>query len=135
MKTNTFKKEERLSNKRLIAQLFNKGSSFYLYPFRFTFLPSTEINTPAQVLIAVSKKRFKRAVDRNLLKRRIREGYRLLKYDFLYVFLNEKQAKTLLSIQYVGKELHDYHFIERKLKESLIKFQNEYTAVFLGKSN
>ena len=135
MKTYSFKKEERLCNKRLIEQLFHKGSSFHLYPFRLTFLPSKEITVPAQVLIAVPKRRFKRAVDRNLLKRRTREGYRILKRKFLYDFLDQRQASVLLSIQYIGKEIHDYHFIELKLKDTLLKFQDEYAKLHLGKDN
>ena len=135
MKTNSFKKEERLCNKRLIEQLFHKGSSFHLYPFRLTFLPSKEITVPAQVLIAVPKRRFKRAVDRNLLKRRTREGYRILKQKFLYDFLDQRQANVIFSLQYIGKEIHDYHFIEGKLKETLLKFQDEYVKLHLGKDN
>ena len=135
MKLNTFKKEERLCNKRLIEQLFHKGSSFHLYPFRVTFLSSKEITVPAQVLIAVPKRRFKRAVDRNLLKRRIREVYRVNKQNLLYEFLNQQQVKVLFSIQYIGKEIHDFSFIELKLKEVLFKLQNEYAKLHLGKDN
>jgi ribonuclease P protein component len=135
MKPNSFKKEERLCNKRLIEQLFTNGSSFHLYPFRVTFLLSQEILVPAQVLIAVPKRRFKRAVDRNLLKRRIREAYRIHKRSFLYEFLGQQQTKVLFSIQYIGKEIHDYSFIELKLKEVLLKLQNEYTKLYLGTSN
>jgi ribonuclease P protein component len=135
MKSNSFKKEERLCNKRLIEQLFHNGSSFHLYPFRVTFLSSKEILVPAQVLIAVPKRRFKRAVDRNLLKRRIREGYRINKRDLLYDFLDQQQAKVLFSIQYVGKEIHDFSFIEIKLKEVLLKLQNEYAKLHLGEDN
>jgi ribonuclease P protein component len=132
MKPNSFKKEERLCNKRLIERLYSNGSSFHLYPFRVTFLLSKEILVPAQVLIAVPKRRFKRAVDRNLLKRRIREGYRINKQLLLYEFLDQQQAKVLFSIQYIGKEIHDYRFIELKLRETLLKLQNEYTKLHLG---
>ena len=132
MKPNSFKKEERLCNIRLIDQLFTNGSSFHLYPFRVTFLLSKEIPVPAQVIIAVPKRRFKRAVDRNLLKRRIREGYRINKQAFLYEFLDQQQATIIFSIQYIGKEIHDYKFIELKLKEALLKLQNEYAKLHLG---
>lgn len=73
----TFKKSERLSRKKSIQELFDKGSSFYLYPFKVLFLPSD--NVAHQVLTSVPKNIFKRAVDRNTIKRRIREGYRLNK--------------------------------------------------------
>jgi ribonuclease P protein component len=70
----TLKKSERLSQKKLIQELFDKGSSFYLYPFKVFFLLNERpIN---QVMTSVPKNIFKRAVDRNAIKRRIREGYR-----------------------------------------------------------
>src|SRR4051812_25063013 len=105
----TFKKEERLCSKKLLETLFNNGSSFLLYPFRITSLPSVlNNNIPAQVVIGVSKRKFKRATDRNLIKRRIREAYRLNKEDLLYSFLKEQDLQILLSINYVGKDISEY---------------------------
>ena len=82
----TFKKEERLCNKRLIDGLYHNGSSFLCYPFKATWcLSDLPAPFPAQVLFAVSKKRFKRAVDRNRVKRLMREAYRAdipLPHDF-----------------------------------------------------
>lgn len=76
----TFRKEERLSKDKLIQELFDKGSSFYLYPFKVFFMPHPGEDQPShQVLITVSRKLFPRAVDRNLIKRRMREAYRLNK--------------------------------------------------------
>lgn len=135
MKINTFRKEERLCNKRLIELLFHEGSSFIFYPFRITFLPSDLISAPAQVIIAVPKRRFKRAVDRNLLKRRIREAYRLNKKAFLYDFLVQKNHTLLFSIQYIGKEIHDFAYLETKLISTLGKLQKEYDQFHLAKGN
>ncbi len=112
----TFKKEERLCSKKLLDELFNNGSSFLIYPFRVVYL--SEIlpeGCLAQVVIVVPKRRFKRAHDRNLIKRRIREAYRLHKGEFLYPFLQESKWQILLSLQYVGKEIAEYKFIEKKL--------------------
>jgi len=77
MEKYTLKKSERLSQKKLIEELFDKGSSFYLYPFKVFFLANDK--PTSQLMASVPKSNFKRAVDRNIIKRRIREGYRLNK--------------------------------------------------------
>lgn len=82
MRKFTFRKEERLSKEKLIQELFEKGSSFYLYPFKVFFLKIPTGGSTQQVLISVSKKLFARAVDRNTIKRRVREAYRLNKDAF-----------------------------------------------------
>lgn len=80
MIANNFSKSERLHSKKDIQELFARGSSFYLFPFKVLVHKQT-INSVIrhQLLISVSKRNFKRAVDRNAIKRRIREGYRLQK--------------------------------------------------------
>ncbi|MBC8052498.1 MAG: ribonuclease P protein component [Sphingobacteriaceae bacterium] len=124
---NTFKKEERLCSKRLLAKLFSNGSSFLVYPFRIVSVPETlSVDFPAQVVIAVSKRNFKRAVDRNLIKRRVREAYRLNKAELLYPFLTEKNINLIISIHYIGKDIAEYLLIEKKLKQALKKLTEFY---------
>lgn len=119
---NTFKKEERLCSKKSLDLLFKNGSSFLLYPFRISYLLVPDLHQyPVQVVINVAKKRFKRAVDRNLIKRRIREAYRKQKNQQLYTVLNKRDELLLLSIQYIGKEINDYAVFEKKLSLSLQK--------------
>ncbi len=119
-KTHTFTKEERLCNKGLIDSLFHNGSSFLCYPFKVSWLITNDTQPfPVQVLFAVAKKRYKRAVDRNLLKRRIREAYRLHKQQNLYSLLSETDKKIILSIGYIGKEIADYELIEKKMLKLL----------------
>ncbi|MHA4894891.1 ribonuclease P protein component [Pedobacter sp. PWIIR3] len=113
---NTFNKEERLCSKKLLDLLFKDGSSFLLYPFRVSYLPIEAIHPyPAQVVINVAKKRYKRAVDRNLIKRRTREAYRLQKELQLYSSISVSGRLVLLSIQFVGKKIYDFSFFEKKL--------------------
>lgn len=119
---NKFFKEERLCSKKSLDLLFKKGSSFLLYPYRATFLFDAQPSRfPAQVVINVAKKRYKRAHDRNLIKRRTREAYRLQKQFMLYEKLECNNQLLLLGLQYVGKEIHSYSFLEKKLGQVLQK--------------
>lgn len=121
-KVYSLKKEERLCSKKFLTELFDSGSSFLVYPFRVVWLNSPNQNQsyPIQIVISVPKKRFKSAVDRNLIKRRTREVYRVGKEVQLYPALSQYQQKILLGLSYVGKEIHDFDFLQQKLN-SLFK--------------
>ena len=123
MKRYTFKKEERLCAKRSIDDLFTNGSSFVLYPFRIVYRRRPLAGSPVQMLVSVPKRRFPRAVDRNLLKRRIRECYRLHKEAYLYPEAPQAEEQLLLAIQYIGKEVLDYAAICNRLTQALAKLK------------
>jgi ribonuclease P protein component len=118
----TFSKEERLCSRKSLDLLFKNGSSFLLYPFRISslFVPAADA-AAVEVVINVAKKRYKRAVDRNLLKRRTREAYRFHKQEHLYDHLKDSGKLLLLSIQFIGKEKHEFSFMEKKLAAALKK--------------
>lgn len=122
----TFKKEERLCNKKLIDELFHNGSSFLCYPFKVSWLLSDFAgHLPVQVVFSVPKRRFSRATDRNLVKRRTREAYRLYKQEHLYNELNTAGKKIVLSLGYIGKEIASYDFIEKKMLKLLKQLSAE----------
>jgi ribonuclease P protein component len=122
----TFKKEERLCNKKLVDGLFHNGSSFLCYPYRVSWLlADTEQQFPVQIVFSVAKKRYKRAVDRNLVKRRMREAYRLNKQLLLYNVLNGAGKKLVLSVSYIGKEISPYNFFEKKMLKLLTQLAGE----------
>ncbi|MCO5935434.1 ribonuclease P protein component [Mucilaginibacter sp. RB4R14] len=122
----TFKKEERLCNKKLIDGLFHNGSSFLCYPFRASWgLTDGEQLFPVQIVFSVAKKRYKRAVDRNLVKRRMREAYRLSKQSLLYDVLDDAGKKLVLSISYIGKEISPYDLFEKKMIKLLNQLAGE----------
>lgn len=122
--TYNFPKEERLYKKKLIQELFENGSSFYLYPFKVLWLAKPELESH-QMLASVSKRKFKKAVTRNLLKRWIKEAYRLNKNqnDF-----SGSTPSVLIAYIYTGKEVHDYRLIESKLKKSISRLSKELSS-------
>ena len=128
----TFKKEERLCSKKLLDKLFHNGSSFLLYPFRITWLVTDQLpaEVPVQVVISVSKRKFRRAVDRNLLKRRMREIYRQNKAEMVYSRLDRP---LLLAISYIGNDISEYRFMEKKLKLGLDKLRQQFEEQYAGK--
>jgi len=118
----TFKKSERLSSKKYIKELFDNGSSFYLYPFKVIVLANTETEIDLnQILITVPKRIYKRAVDRNKIKRLIREAYRLNKHHLV------KGTNQTFRIGYIytAKECLTFHVIQDKLKLSLDRIIKE----------
>ncbi|MFY0627959.1 MAG: ribonuclease P protein component [Reichenbachiella sp.] len=119
-----FPKKERLHSKKLIDALFSEGASFHLYPFTLKYLsnPSPEADCH-QVMVSVSKKKYKRAVDRNRIKRIIKEAYRLQKHEKLSESING--SYLLISYIYMAKEIHSYDFIEKKLIESLRRLSDK----------
>ena len=123
----TFKKEERLCNKKLIDELFHKGSSFLCYPFKASWLiVDDDIQAvPVQLLISVSKRRYKHAVDRNTVKRRLREVYRLNKQQHLYDFLVGSNKRITLSIGYIGKQIESYELFDKKMLKLLKQLSEE----------
>lgn len=112
----TFRKEERLNKELWIKELFERGSSFHLYPFKVLRLPHPQPGWPCtQVLISVPNRNFKLAVDRNKLKRRIREAYRLYKG-----MLGDEQ-KWLIAYIYTAKELNDSKLIHERVQQTLTR--------------
>lgn len=122
---NTFPKSEILRNKKLIGELFHKGSSFNLYPFKVIHLASPGLPQRShQVMITVPKKIFKRAVDRNAIKRKIKEAYRLHKHALAVL---SSDFYLIIGYIYVGKEIAEYQTIEDKLKQSLMRLIKEHS--------
>ena len=113
----SFKKAERLCSKKQIEKLFSEGNSFLFYPLKVVY---ADIDFPepfpAKTAFTVSKKRFNKAVQRNLIKRRMREAYRLNKH---LLILDENSSKKAVFFIYIGKEILDFHTIEKAMKRSL----------------
>jgi ribonuclease P protein component len=142
-----FKRNERLKSVKVIAQLFKKnkpkpakestgtvspplakegeGNSFAAYPIRIVWRDMTEESPdttfPVQMALTVPKKVFKTAVARNVLRRRIREAYRLNKHK-LYDKLPKDGKQYAIMLLYTGKEAMSYQIIEQSIQKIIKRF-------------
>ncbi len=112
----TFRKSERLVSRRLIEMLFTKGNSRMLsvFPLRlvYTIVDAEETEAPAQVLISVSKRHFKRAVKRNRVKRQIREAYRRNKHILLDSLAQREGKALVMAFLWQADELAETATVE-----------------------
>ncbi len=117
-----FKKQERLCSKKSIEKLYKEGKTILLYPLKITYLITNEqdFSFPAKVLFVVPKKKFKKAVQRNRIKRLLRENYRLSKNVF-YQVLKSKEKNILISISYIANEEKKFDEINDATKLALHK--------------
>jgi ribonuclease P protein component len=124
----TFSKHERLCRQKQIDALLQRGNpSLLYYPFLLTWKEDKfDPGVPAQVLILASKKNFKRAVDRNRIKRLTREAYRLNKPAF-YESLGRHQL--ILSINYIAKEEIPIAHLLKKMDEALQKIGSGFKEI------
>lgn len=116
----TLPKVERLNSRILIEKLFTGGSkSLPAFPLRIVYMPVEGDTLPiATILISVPKKRFKRAVKRNRVKRQIREAYRKHK-QILIDSLKNSNKKVALAFIWLDNELHDSADVEAKVVKLL----------------
>ncbi len=107
----SFPKSERLTGRSDISRLFKEGKQTFTHPFKVFYFASG-LNDSCRFLVSVPQKNFKKAVDRNKIKRRTKEAYRLNKH-----ILSGKNYD--MAFIYIAKEILSYETIEEKLLEIL----------------
>lgn len=119
----TYNKHEKLKSRKLLQQLFAKAKSFSVFPVKVFYMPLEEATVNRlQVGVGVSARNFRKAVDRNRVKRLLRECYRLNKLS-LHALVNEKQKPLAVFLLYIGKELPEYNLLDEKMKLALTKLE------------
>tara|TARA_R110000751_G_scaffold248122_1_gene347893 strand:- start:1247 stop:1624 length:378 start_codon:yes stop_codon:yes gene_type:complete len=118
----SYPKKEKLKSQKLIEQLFSEGKSVSAYPLRMVYLKTEfEDDTQFKTGVSASKRNFKKAVDRNRIKRLLREAYRLNKATY---FNNISSCYTLM-ILYIGKDGTDFASVDKKMKQLLETFSKK----------
>jgi len=118
------RKKERLCSKKQIGELFSDSNSFFVYPFRVIWrLTDEEREYPVQFAISVGKKRIRRAVKRNYLKRRIKEAYRLNKH----IITDDLTGKSLdVMLVYMTNDIKEFSDIQPSMIKLLKKLKTEF---------
>ena len=126
MKAAGFGKAEKLKSRKQIDALYAGGRSLAVFPLRvkYRFLPGTANVVPIQAGVSVSKRAFKRAVDRNRIKRLLREAYRLQKADLLQTAATQ-QLQAHIFFMYTDKSLPAFDVIYRAMATCLQQLQQK----------
>jgi ribonuclease P protein component len=111
----TYNKSEKLKSKKTIERLFVEGKVISAYPLRLVYLKTDE---PHKIGVSVSKRNFKKAVDRIRIKRLLREGYRLNKNELK----NNTTTSYAFMILYLSKDMPDFELIQTKTRVLFSKF-------------
>ena len=126
MLSHTFHKKERLKSRKTIGRIFREGQSFIAYPIRIAWVLQTEEDEtpdfPVQFTQSVPKRRYPKAVDRNRIRRRIREAYRLHKHLLYEALADTPPANYALMAIYVGKEELPYETIAKATRKWIKSF-------------
>ncbi len=118
----TYPQKEKLKSKKLIDQLFTEGQSVSAFPLRLVYLGTTfDDEVILKTGVSVSKRHFKTAVDRNYIKRLLREAYRLNKATYF----NNLTIPHAFMILYIGKEKPTFKQIDATTKRLFEKFLNK----------
>lgn len=120
-KTLSFPKEDKLKSRKMISYIFSDGFAVKSFPLRIQFVfHDLENFPPCQMGVSVPKRNFKKAVDRNRIKRQIREAYRLNRSSFIQRLV-ENQKCIALMVVFSGRDAIEYSKIESCLTKALDK--------------
>ncbi|MDD4372675.1 MAG: ribonuclease P protein component [Bacteroidales bacterium] len=125
--SHSFPKNERLHGHNAISTLFANGQSFYVYPFKVIFVhnKAEEDGTEVRILISVSKKKVKNAVDRNHIKRMIREAWRLNKQAVINK-VSSVNKQIDIALIYTGQQTPEFILVQKKIKAIIKRLIQDY---------
>jgi ribonuclease P protein component len=129
-KTFTYNKKEKLKSRKQLEALFSKGSTFLLFPVKvFYMLPDTPLDNIVKAGVGASSRQYKKAVQRNRIKRLLREAYRLNKQP-LHQFLQTHKRQLVVFLLYIDKQMPQNNNIHAKMPVILERLMGELSRQF-----
>ncbi|MCC5920479.1 MAG: ribonuclease P protein component [Cyclobacteriaceae bacterium] len=128
---NKLPKSSILRHKKDITLLFKNGDGLFQHPFKCSYICQNTESAEFKVLFSVSKRNFKRAVDRNHIKRIMRESFRQNRQS-LHRLVHDHRLKLNLSFVYIHKQIEAYSLIDAKIKKMLHRLEMEVNAKMLA---
>lgn len=123
--TYSYNKTEKLKSRKALNALFSGGKTFSVFPLKLFYMPMESVTEQAiQAGVGVSARHFKKAVDRNRIKRLLRECYRLNKLS-LHTAIKANEKRIAVFFLYIGKELPEYTLLNEKMQEALTKLEEK----------
>ncbi len=129
----TFSKTERLCSHILIRDLLQNGNSFYLYPFKCIWMETKGLSGNLQIAFSVPKRKLKFAHQRNTVKRRLRNSYRLNKSEILDILKDQKRSLACLLI-YTESDILSYTVLDEKINLIIRRIQEQLFVTLEHKS-
>ncbi|MEO5908328.1 MAG: ribonuclease P protein component [Ginsengibacter sp.] len=118
----TLNAHERLKSRKIIQRIFKEGKSFLHFPFRVMYLETEDQISPLQAGFTVSTRHFKKAIDRNRIRRLMRESYRLQKNNLVNI-LQENDKNLAIFFIYTGNKLPEYKDVFEKIEGALQRLE------------
>ncbi len=121
----TYSRSEKLKSRKVLSTLFTGGKTISVFPVKLFWMPAgNTTEQPVQAGVGVSARHFAKAVDRNRIKRLLREGYRLNKQPLLAT-LKTHEKQIAVFFLYIGKELPDHVILTEKMQQALTKLEEQ----------
>lgn len=121
----TYSRSEKLKSRKVLSTLFTGGKTISVFPVKLFWMPAgNTAGQPVQAGVGVSARHFAKAVDRNRIKRLLREGYRLNKQPLLTA-LKTHEKQIAVFFLYIGKELPDQVMLTEKMQQALTKLEEQ----------
>lgn len=124
----SYSKKEKLKSKKQLDNLFKSGKSLNVFPVKLFYAFATEQNNIIKTGVGVSSRHFKKAVQRNRVKRLLREAYRTEKQP-LHIYLNSNKKKLVLFLLFIDKELPQYNLLKGKMRLCIQRLIHELNEV------